>query len=144
MRGRGDGTPRARRGYDYVHQAIDDMSRVAYVDVFADERGPTCAAFLREAAAWFARQGVRIERVMTDNAKNYTRSRDFQAALVDVAARHKRTRPYRPQTKARASASTGRCSTSGLTRARMGRTTTASSPCQTSSITTTATAPTPR
>lgn len=98
VRGRGNGTPRARRGYDYVHQAIDDMSRVAYVDVFADERGPTCAAFLREAAAWFARQGVRIERVMTDNAKNYTRSRDFQAALVDLGARHKRTRAYRPQT----------------------------------------------
>jgi transposase InsO family protein len=98
VRGRGDGTPRARRGYDYVHAAIDDMSRVAYVDVFGDERGPTCATFLREAAAWFARQGVRIERVMTDNAKNYTRSRDFQAALVDLGARHKRTRAYRPQT----------------------------------------------
>ena len=98
FRGRGDGTPRARRGYDYVHGAIDDMSRVAYVDVFADERGPTCARFLRDAAAFFARQGVRIERVMTDNAKNYTRSRAFQAALVDLGARHKRTRPYRPQT----------------------------------------------
>lgn len=98
FRGRGNGTPRARRGYDYVHQAIDDMSRVAYVDVFADERGPTCAAFLRDAAAWFARQGVRIERVMTDNAKNYVESRDFQAALGDLGARHKRTRPRRPQT----------------------------------------------
>jgi transposase InsO family protein len=98
FRGRGNGTPKARTGYDYVHQAIDDMSRVAYVDVFADERGPTCAAFLREAAAWFARQGVRIERVMTDNAKNYVASRDFQAALSDIGARHKRTRPYRPQT----------------------------------------------
>jgi transposase InsO family protein len=98
VRGRGGGTRRARRGYDYVHHAIDDASRVAYVDVFPDERGPTCAAFLREAAAWFARQGVRIERVMTDNAKNYTLSRDFQAALVDLGARHKRTRSYRPQT----------------------------------------------
>jgi transposase InsO family protein len=98
IRGRGNGTPRARRGYDYVHAAIDDASRVAYVDVFADERGPTCAAFLRDAAAWFARQGVRVERVMTDNAKNYTRSRDFQTALVDLGARHKRTRAYRPQT----------------------------------------------
>lgn len=98
FRGRGDGTPRARRGYDYVHQAIDDMSRVAYVDVFSDERGPTCASFLRAAAAWFARQGVRIERVMTDNARNYVDSRDFQTALVDLGARHKRTRSYRPQT----------------------------------------------
>ena len=98
FRGRGNGTPRARRGYDFVHQAIDDMSRVAYVDVFKDERGPTCAGFLREAAAWFARHGVRIERVMTDNAKNYVESHDFQAALVEIGARHKRTRPRRPQT----------------------------------------------
>jgi len=98
FRGRGNGTPKARSGYDYVHQAIDDMSRVAYVDVFANERGPTCARFLRDAAAWFARQGVRIERVMTDNARNYTDSRDFQAALADLGARHKRTRPRRPQT----------------------------------------------
>jgi transposase InsO family protein len=98
FRGRGNGTPRARRGYDFVHQAIDDMSRVAYVDVFADERGPTCARFLREAAAWFARQGVRIERVMTDNALNYTRSSDFRDALTGLGARHKRTRFRRPQT----------------------------------------------
>ena len=91
FRGRGNGTPKSRAGYDHVHQAIDDMSRVAYVDVLSDERGPTCARFLREAAAWFARQGVRIERVMTDNAKNYTRSHDFQTALADIRARHKRT-----------------------------------------------------
>jgi transposase InsO family protein len=99
VHGRG---PRPRRlrglGYDFVHQAIDDMSRVAYVDVFTDERGPTCAGFLRDAAAWFARQGVRIERVMTDNARNYTISREFQAALTDLGARHKRTRFHRPQT----------------------------------------------
>jgi transposase InsO family protein len=74
------------------------MSRVAYVTVYADQRGPTCASFLRDAAAWFARQGVRIERVMTDNAKNYTLSHDFQAALSDIRAQHKRTRPRRPQT----------------------------------------------
>jgi transposase InsO family protein len=99
VHGRGPRPGRLRGlGYDYVHQAIDDMSRVAYVDVFADERGPTCARFLRDAAAWFARQGVRIERVMTDNAKNYTLSREFQAALVDLGARHKRTRFHRPQT----------------------------------------------
>jgi len=98
FRGRGSGTPRARRGYDYVHHAIDDASRVAYATVCADERGPTCASFLREAAAWFARQGVRIERVMTDNARNYVVSRHFQAAVSDIGARHKRTRPFRPQT----------------------------------------------
>ena len=98
FRGRGGGTPKARTGYDFIHQAIDDMSRVAYVEVYGDERGPTCARFLRDAAAWFARQGVRIERVMTDNARNYVDSRDFQAALADLRARHKRTRYHRPQT----------------------------------------------
>jgi transposase InsO family protein len=98
FRGRGRGTPRAHRGFDYVHQAIDDMSRVAYVDVFADERGPTCAQVLRDAGAFFARHGVRIERLMTDNARNYTVSHAFQAALADLGVRHKRTRPFRPQT----------------------------------------------
>jgi transposase InsO family protein len=102
VRGRGSGTPRARAGYDYIHQALDDMSRVAYVDIFPDERGTTCARFLRDAGAFFARQGVRIERVLTDNAKNYTRSRDFAEALGDLGARHKTTRPYRPQTNGKA------------------------------------------
>ena len=98
VRGRGYGTPRAHAGYDYVHGALDDASRVAYVDVFADERGVTCARFLREAGAYFARLGVRIERVMTDNAKNYTTSSAFAGALADLGARHKTTRPFRPQT----------------------------------------------
>ena len=98
FRGRGHGTPRAHRGYDYIHQVVDDMSRVAYVAVFPDERGTTCAAFLREAAASFARLGVRIERVMTDNAKNYTASRAFAEALTEIGARHLTTRPFRPQT----------------------------------------------
>jgi transposase InsO family protein len=98
VRGRGNGTPRAHRGYDYLHAAIDDASRVAYVAAFADEQGTTCASFLREAAAFFARQGVRIERVMTDNAKNYTNSRAFRAVLTDLRARHLLTRPFRPQT----------------------------------------------
>jgi transposase InsO family protein len=98
FRGRGNGTPRAHRGYDYVHQVVDDMSRVAFAVVYPDERGTTCAAFLREAAAYFARLGVRIERVMTDNAKNYTASRAFAAAMHDIDARHLTTQPFRPQT----------------------------------------------
>lgn len=98
FRGRGHGTPRAHAGFDYVHQAVDDASRVAYVEVHPDERGVTCAHFLRGMGTFFARQGVRIERVMTDNAKNYVESRAFQAALAELGARHKRTRPYRPQT----------------------------------------------
>jgi transposase InsO family protein len=98
VRGRGHGTPRAHAGYDFIHQVVDDMSRVAYVDVFADERGVTCARFLRDAGAFFARLGVRIERVMTDNARNYVDSLAFQAALAELGARHKRTPPFRPQT----------------------------------------------
>jgi transposase InsO family protein len=98
FRGRGGGTPRARAGYDFVHQAVDDASRVAFAAIFPDERGTTCARFLRDAAAFFAGHGVRIERLMTDNAKNYTRSQAFAAALTEVGARHIRTRPFRPQT----------------------------------------------
>src|SRR3990170_1398479 len=98
FQGRGHGTPRAHAGYDYIHQVIDDASRVAYVDAFDDERGPTCAQFLRDAGAFFARLGVRIERVMTDNARNYRTSRAFAEALAELGARHKRTRPFRPQT----------------------------------------------
>ncbi len=102
FRGRGDGTPRARAGYDYLHVAIDDMSRVAYVAPYRDERGTTCARFLLDAAAFFAGHGVRIERVLTDNAKNYTLSHAFAAALAEIGARHKRTRPFRPQTNGKA------------------------------------------
>jgi transposase InsO family protein len=100
--GRVSGTPRSHRGYDYLHVAIDDMSRVAYVGVFRDELGTTCARFLLDAAAFFAGRGVRIERVLTDNARNYTTSRAFADALSEIGARHKRTRPFRPQTNGKA------------------------------------------
>jgi len=102
LRGRGHGTPRSHAGCDYLHVAIDDMSRVAYVAPFNDERGTTCARFLLDAAAFFASHGVRIERVLTDNAKNYTDSHAFAAALSEIGARHKRTRPFRPQTNGKA------------------------------------------
>jgi transposase InsO family protein len=101
--GRITGTPRSHGGgYDYLHVAVDDMSRVAYVGVFADERGVSCARFMLDAAAFFAARGVRIERVLTDNAKNYTRSTAFAAALREIGARHKVTRPFRPQTNGKA------------------------------------------
>jgi transposase InsO family protein len=85
-------------GYDYLHAAVDDHSRYAYVEVHPDERGATCAGFLIRAATHFAELGVQVERVMTDQAKNYVTSRDFQAALTAIGARHVVTRPYRPQT----------------------------------------------
>ena len=83
---------------------LDDASRVAYVDVFADEQGVTCARFLRDAGAFFARLGVRIERVMTDNARNTTVSHAFQGALDELGARHLRTQPFRPQTNGKSEA----------------------------------------
>lgn len=89
-------------GYDYLHVAIDDHSRYAYVEVLANERGETCAGFVLRTAAHMAAQGIRIERVMTDQAKNYTLSRAFAAALVDIGASHLITKPYRPQTNGKA------------------------------------------
>jgi transposase-like protein len=58
-------------GYAYIHAAVDDHSRLAYLEVLDDERGPTCAGFWVRAAAWFRAHGIVVERVMTDNAKAY-------------------------------------------------------------------------
>lgn len=89
-------------GYDYVHVAVDDCSRVAYVAVYPDERGPTAARFLLDAAMFFASKGVRIRDVLTDRAMTYTRSYDFAGAIGSLSARHLTTRPYRPQTNGKA------------------------------------------
>jgi len=89
-------------GWEYLHVAIDDASRRAYTELLPDERGASCAGFLARAAAWFASLGVRIERVMTDNAFAYTKSAAFHAAVADLGARHLTTRPYRPRTNGKA------------------------------------------
>jgi transposase InsO family protein len=90
---------RAGAGYDYVHSLVDDHSRLAYSEILADEKGATCAGFLTRAAAFFYAHGItRIERVMTDNAKNYRLSRDFQAVCQALGARQKFTRPHCPWT----------------------------------------------
>jgi transposase InsO family protein len=85
-------------GFDYLHVAVDDHSRVAFIQAHADEKGPTCATFLADALDFFSELGVTTKRVMTDNALNYRRSSDFQAVLAARDIVHKRTRPYRPQT----------------------------------------------
>ena len=85
-------------GYDYLHVAVDDHSRVAYIEALDDEQGDTCAGFIHRAMDWFAGHGVAVERVMTDNAMNYRLARSFQSALSTAGVRHLRTRPYRPQT----------------------------------------------
>jgi transposase InsO family protein len=82
-------------GYDYVHSLVDDYSRLAYSEILPDEKGPTCAAFLTRAAAYFAAHGItRIERVMTDNAWAYRWSlRDVCACL---GAQQKFIKPHCP------------------------------------------------
>jgi transposase InsO family protein len=84
-------------GYDYVHTAIDDHSRLAYAEIHDDEFGITATAVLRRAVAWFAARGVTARRVLTDNGGCY-RSRDWAAACAQLGITPKRTRPYRPQT----------------------------------------------
>jgi transposase InsO family protein len=98
IHGRAKGTRGRGIGYDYVHSAIDDRSRVAFSQLLADETGETCARFLVEAAGFFADHGVRIERVLTDNAKAYAESVVFAETAAGLGIRLKRTRPYRPQT----------------------------------------------
>lgn len=84
-------------GYDYVHAAVDDHTRLAYAEIHPDEKGTTAAAFLDRAAAFFAARGItRIQRVLTDNAWCYRHSHDFAAALTALGARHKLIRPHCP------------------------------------------------
>jgi transposase InsO family protein len=85
-------------GYDYLHSAVDDRSRVAFSQLLGDETATTCARFLVEAAAFFADHGVRIQRVLTDNAKAYAESVVFAETAAGLGIQHKRTRRYRPQT----------------------------------------------
>ena len=88
---------RPNLGYAYIHTAIDDHSRLAYSEILPDEQGPTAAAFWARAHAWYARCGISVRRVLTDNGSCY-RSTAFAAALAATTVVHKRTRPYRPQT----------------------------------------------
>ncbi len=93
---------RGNNGWEFLHVAIDDRTRLAYAELLNDEKGISCAAFLRRAAAFFSRHGIRrIERVMSDNGGAY-RSTDFRAAVEDLAAKHLRTRPYTPRTNGKA------------------------------------------
>jgi transposase InsO family protein len=93
---------RGVKGWEFLHVAIDDRTRLAYAELLLDEKGATCAGFLQRAAAFFARHGIRrIERVMSDNGSGYI-SADFRRAVAALAARHLRTRPYTPRTNGKA------------------------------------------
>jgi transposase InsO family protein len=92
-----------RVGYDFVHCAVDDHTRLGYAEVHRDETAPTCAGFLRRAAAHLAAHGIpTIEAVMTDNARAYRYSAAWAQALADLGAAKVLTRPYRPQTNGKA------------------------------------------
>jgi len=89
-------------GWHFLHIAIDDATRLAYAEILPNERGVSCAAFLRRTAAFFARHGIkRVERVMSDNGSGYV-SRVFGAVVRELEARHIRTRPFTPRTNGKA------------------------------------------
>jgi transposase InsO family protein len=98
----GDRTTRTRgAGWEYVHVAIDDATRVAYVEMLRDETSASTSAFLRRAIAWFRTVGVRVRRILTDNGTGYL-ARLFSQACAELRIRHRRTRPYRPCTNGKA------------------------------------------
>jgi len=99
------GQPAGKRlgtaGWEYVHVAIDDCTRLAYAEVLGDEKASTAIAFLGRAIAFFERYGIAVERVITDNGSAY-RSAIHALACRALGIRHLRTRPYRPQTNGKA------------------------------------------
>jgi transposase InsO family protein len=98
-----DAAGKARRtvGYEYVHIAVDDHSRLAYAEVLADEKAATAVGFLRRAVAFYRRYGIRVEAVISDNGGAYT-SIAHAIACRRLKIRHLRIRPYRPQTNGKA------------------------------------------
>jgi transposase InsO family protein len=88
-------------GYEWLHVAVDDATRLAYVEVLGAEDAPACAAFLRRACAWYRRRGIRIRRLLSDNGFAY-KAGVFAAVCRTWALRHRFTRPYRPQTNGKA------------------------------------------
>jgi transposase InsO family protein len=88
-------------GWEFVHVAIDDHSRLAYAEVLADEKGSTAVGFLRRALEFFAGHGVSVQRVMTDNGSPYI-SHVHAGACRELQLKHLRTQPYRPRTNGKA------------------------------------------
>jgi transposase InsO family protein len=97
----GSGIRRNTVGWEYVHVAVDDYSRLAYAEVLLDEKASTAAAFLKRAVAYYQRHGIQVERVLTDNGSCY-RGVVHAVACRRLGIRHLRTRPYRPQTNGKA------------------------------------------
>jgi transposase InsO family protein len=97
----GSGVRRRQVGWEAVHVCVDDATRLAYVEVLADEKATTAIGFLRRAVRFYRRHGVSVEAVMTDNGSAY-RSAVHAIACRTLGIRHLRTRPYRPQTNGKA------------------------------------------
>ena len=95
------GHERGTTGWEYVHIAVDDYSRLAYAEVLPDERAATAIGFLRRALTFFARHGISVERILTDNGSAY-RATIHALACRQLRIRHLRTRPRRPQTNGKA------------------------------------------
>ena len=102
---RGDGVNRSRRaGWQHLHVAIDDHTRLAYCEILPSERKTECAAFLRRAVAWYAAEhGIAIERVLSDNAKPY-HSHHWRDTCLELEIERRYTRPYSPWTNGKAEA----------------------------------------
>ncbi|GAA2293906.1 hypothetical protein GCM10010431_10120 [Streptomyces kunmingensis] len=135
---------RSRMGFDYVHSAVDDHSRLAYSEIHPDEKVATCAGFLTRAAAFFHSQGItRIERVLTDNAWAYRKGLNWKNVLADLGATGKLTRAYRPQTNGKVERFNRTLLDEWAYCGPTPQTTSAHRPWQTSSTPTTVTAATP-
>jgi transposase InsO family protein len=96
-----EGKRRHYVGFEYVHVCVDDYSRLAYAEVLPDEKTTTAIGFLRRAVAFYRRHGIRVERLLTDNGPAYV-SALHALACHSLGIRHRRTRPYRPQTNGKA------------------------------------------
>ena len=90
-----------KQGFEFVFVATDDFTRLCYVDILADERSEAASTFLNRAVEWFARQKIRVERVMTDNGSAFV-SEQFKALCESLDIRHVRIRPYTPRTNGKA------------------------------------------
>jgi transposase len=95
------GRVRRKAGWEFVHIAVDDYSRLAYAEVLPDERATTAAAFLRRAVAYYKRHGIHVERLLTDNGSAYI-SVVHAITCRQLGIKHLRTRPRRPQTNGKA------------------------------------------
>jgi transposase InsO family protein len=101
VRGRGPGRRTPGAGWEAVHVAVDDATRLAYVEVLPDERAVTTVGFLERAVAWFGERGITIRQVMSDNGSPYV-SRAWTAWMNAHGLDHIRTQPYRPRTNGKA------------------------------------------